>query len=194
MINFKTFATAALLAATATVASAQSWTLNSDQSNLSFGSIKNDYTGEVHTFNALSGTVSDAGIVSIEVDLTSVQTNIDIRDERMIEFVFEAAQTATLSAEIDMAGMEAMAVGDMATIDAFGTLSLLNEDIPVDVALFVARIAENKVLVTSDGMLMISTDDIGVDAGIDMLQELAGLDGITRVTPVTMRLVFDAAM
>lgn len=194
MINFKTFAAAALLATTATIASAQSWTLNSDQSNLSFGSIKNNYTGEVHTFSTLSGTVSDAGIVSVEVDLTSVQTNIDIRNERMIEFVFEAAQTATLSAEIDMAAMDGMAVGDMATIDAFGTLSLLNEDVPVDVALFVARIAEDKVLVTSDGMLMISTDDIGVDAGIDMLQELAGLDGITRVTPITMRLVFDAAM
>lgn len=194
MINFKTIAAAAALSTVASLGAADTWTLNPAQSNLSFGSVKNDYIGEVHSFTALSGTVSDAGIVSVDVDLTSVQTNIDIRNERMMEFVFEAAQTANLSAEIDMAAMDAMAVGDMATMDAFGNLSLLNEDIPVDVPLFVVRVAQDKVLVTSNGMLMLATDDIGVDGGIDMLQELAGLDAITRVTPVTLRLVFETAM
>lgn len=193
MINFKTLATATLLAASATGAFAQNWPLNSSIFNLSFGSVTNEDIGEAHTFNTLSGSVSDTGVVSVKVDLTSVQTNIEIRDERMMEFVFEKAGTATLSTEIDMAAMTDMAVGDMTTLDAFGTLSFLNEDIPVDVPLFMARIAQNKVLVTSDGMLILSTDDLGVDGAIDTLQEIAGLDGITRVSPVTLRLVFDAS-
>jgi hypothetical protein len=39
-------------------------------------------------------------------------------------------------------------------------------------------------------MLMLSTADLGVDGGIDMLQSLAKLSGITRVTPITLRMVF----
>ena len=56
------------------------------------------------------------------------------------------------------------------------------------------RLRADKVLVTSDGMIMLATEDAAFDAGIDKLQELASLDGITRVSPVTLRLVFDADM
>ena len=38
---------------------------------------------------------------------------------------------------------------------------------------------------------MVSTDELGIDAGIDKLMELAGLPGITRVAPVTIRMVFE---
>jgi len=40
--------------------------------------------------------------------------------------------------------------------------------------------------------LFVATDELGVDAGIDALQEIAGLDSITRSTPVTMRFMFTA--
>lgn len=56
------------------------------------------------------------------------------------------------------------------------------------------RLSADKVLVTSDGMIMLATEDTAFDAGIDKLQELASLDGIMRVSPVTLRLVFDADM
>ena len=47
-------------------------------------------------------------------------------------------------------------------------------------------------MVTTDGMLMLATDALGVDAAIDQLQDIAGLDSITRVSPVTVRLVCDS--
>ena len=46
-------------------------------------------------------------------------------------------------------------------------------------------------MVTSDEMLMLSTADLGITAGVDKLMELAKLPSITRVTPVTMRLIFE---
>ena len=192
MINFKTIACATVIAATGSMAAAADWTLDAANSTLAFGSVKNDYIGESHSFTGLSGSAS-GDTATVEISLASVQTNIDIRNERMIEHVFQSAATASISAEFDMAAMEAMAVGDMATMESFGTLTLLGEEIPLDVNLHVVRLSEDRVMVTSDGLIMLSTDDAGIDGAIDTLQELAGLDGITRVTPVTMRFVFDAA-
>lgn len=185
-----TLATLAITFA-ASAASADSWTLNGDMSNVSFGSIKNDYTGESHSFGTVSGAVTDAGAVTLDLALGSVETMIDIRNERMREFVFNNAPSATVSASVDMAAMNALAVGEATTMELDGTLALLGNDVDVYGNLFVMRLAENRVMVTTDGMVMLAMDEAGVDAGIDKLQELAGLDGITRVSPVTLRLVFD---
>jgi hypothetical protein len=76
--------------------------------------------------------------------------------------------------------------------EADGTLTFLGKEVDLFTNLFVMRVGEGKVLVTTDGMLMVATDELGIDAPIDMLQEIAGLDGITRVSPVTLRLVFDS--
>ena len=53
-------------------------------------------------------------------------------------------------------------------------------------------VSADRVLVATDGMLFLSAEDAGIEAGIAALQEIAGLDSISRVSPVTLRLVFDA--
>lgn len=168
------------------------WSLDPALSSVSFGSIKNDYIGESHSFGAVSGSVSAEGVVEIALGLASVETLIDIRNERMVEHVFQNATEATITSEIDMAALTDLAVGDATTVETFGTLNLLGTETDVDANLFVMRLSDDKVMVTSDGMLMLSTEDAGIDTGIDVLQELAGLDSITRVSPITLRLIFTA--
>ncbi|MFS4579749.1 YceI family protein [Phaeobacter sp. C3_T13_0] len=168
------------------------WTLDPSLSNISFGSIKNDYTGENHTFSDMSGSVDVHGKVSITVGLASLETMIDIRNERMAEFVFQNAPSATIAAEVDMAELGNLSVNQATVIDTSGALSLLGTDTELDASIFVMRLSEDKVLVTTNGMIMLSTEDTAFNEGIDKLQELASLDSITRVSPVTMRLVFDA--
>ena len=171
---------------------ATAWTLDPALSTVAFGSIKNDYIGESHAFSDVSGSVSADGAVSIEVGLGSVATAIDIRNERMIEHVFQTAPKATISAEIEMADLADLPVGAATTVETWGALTLLGTETELDAKFFVMRLTDDKVLVTSDGMMMLSTEDAGINAGIDVLQELAGLDSITRVSPVTLRLVFNA--
>lgn len=182
-------APALILSMTAGLAAADTWTLDGDASQLAFGSVKSDYIGEVHTFSDLSGSVKD-GMADIEIDLTSLETNIDIRNERIAEHVFGGLATANISAELDTATLEGMAVGDMTTIEVEATLTLLGNEAPVYVDMFIARMAEDKVLVTTDTMAFVATDEIGVDAGVDVLKELASLETITRAVPISMRLVF----
>lgn len=183
---------ALLLAVTVSSGSAYAgetvWKIEPENSSIAFASIKNDAVGETHHFNGVSGSVDAAGQVTVDIDLASVETYIDIRNERMNEFVFNNIPTATLSAEVEMEDLSSLDVGASTTTDAFGTLSLLGTDIDVDAVLFVMRLSEDKVMVTTDGMAMLNVADAGLSAGIDKLQDIAELDSITRVSPVTMRL------
>jgi len=65
-----------------------SWNLSNADSKVAFGSVKADVVGEVHQFGSVSGNMNDNGVATIEIDLASVNTNIDIRNERMQEHVF----------------------------------------------------------------------------------------------------------
>ncbi|WP_120635001.1 c-type cytochrome [Ruegeria sp. EL01] len=183
----------AVTIASAIVASpalATSWTLDPEGSHLAYGSIKKDTVGEVNSFSSLSGHVSPDGKVEIEIDLSSVETNIDIRNERMIEYVFRKTGTATLSAEFDMQDVADLNVGGATTVDADAVLSLAGTDVEFDAEMFVARLSETSVMVSTNDMVFLSTEDAGLNAGVDKLMELANLPGITRTVPITARLIF----
>lgn len=171
---------------------AKGWTLDADNSTLAFGSIKKDYIGEAHRFRTISGTVGADGAVMIDINLASVETNIDIRNERMIEHVFKNVATATLASQIDMAELTAMPVGGMATIELDGTVSLVGTDVDLYADMFVVRLSADRVMAITDSMVFLDAEEAGIDPGINKLMELADLPSITRAVPVTMRLVFDA--
>ncbi len=170
---------------------AQNWTLDTDTSRLAFGSVKNGYIGEVHTFEGLTGTVSGDGEVSIDIPLAQINTNIDIRNERFGEFVFAGVPSATLTAAFDMDAVRSMRPGESAIMELDSVLSLLGNDVDVFAEVFVVRTSPRSVMVTTNDMVMMATDALGIDEGIDKLQELAGLDSITRVSPITVRFVFE---
>lgn len=173
----------------ATAAQADTWVLNGDASHLAFGSIKNDYIAEVHSFGGLSGGATDSD-VSVTIDLATVQTNIDIRDERMQEHVFSGLVTAELSADMDLTQFDTLAVGETAIAEFDGALSFLGEEVSVYTDVVVIRLGDDSVMVTTNDMVFLATDELGVDSGIDVLQELASLDGIARATPITARFMF----
>jgi cytochrome c2 len=82
----------------------------------------------------------------------------------------------------------------MAVVDVEGALSLLGVSTELDLEMVVVRLAENKVMALSNDMVFVGTEELGVTAGIDKLMELAKLPGITRTSPVTLRLVFTSDM
>ena len=183
---------AAALSAFAFTAQAEDWVLDGGASSLAFGSIKKDSVGESHRFGSLSGQVGADGYATLEIDLSSIETNIDIRNERMIEHVFKNVPTATVTAEIDMSEFNETAVGESVTTFIVGTLYFLGADVPFDLDVYMMRLTEDKVMVTTDGMFFVAAEDAGINPGIDKLMELAELPSITRASPVTFRLMFDA--
>ncbi len=192
MNHFMAMLVAATVSFAAAPAFAAGWTLAED-SKIAFGSVKKDKVGEAHHFSELTGSVAEDGSAMVEIDVTSVETWIDIRNERMQEHVFNARKfpKASISTKLDMSEFASMEPGQMTTTTSKATLSFLGQELPIEAELFVVAIADDKVMVTTDEMLMLSTADLGITAGVDELMKLAKLPGITRVTPVTLRLIFE---
>lgn len=181
----------AVLFSCASIAAADSWTLDGDASHIAFGTVKNYYIGEVSTLSGLSGTVDETGATSIDIGLGTVETNIELRNERIVEHVFNTMPTATLQAQLDMAELSKLDVGGSTVTEIDFDLTLLDEEVPLFGELFLMRVSEDKVLVTTNNMVYVATDEIGIDAGVDKLQEIMGLDDITRAVPVTLRFMFN---
>ena len=184
------WATVAILGL-AGAASAEGWTLDGNASHIAFGSVKSHYIGEVHTFSGLSGTVSADGKASVDIELASLETQIDIRNERMAEHVFKMLPSAQLTAQLEMMEFAQLDIGSSKVMEIDFELALLGEDVPLYGEIFVMRVGEDKVLVTTNSMVFVDTEELGIDAGVDKLQELASLEDITRAVPVTMRFMFD---
>ena len=86
-----------------------------EESVLNFVTVKNDAVAELMSFSSLTGSIDDAtGKAELIVDLSSVETGIDIRNDRMREHLFQIDKfpSATYSATVEMANLNAMAVGE----------------------------------------------------------------------------------
>ncbi|MEM7058464.1 MAG: YceI family protein [Pseudomonadota bacterium] len=190
--QFLSVAAAGAMALMSTMAQAGGWTLSAENSKIAFGSVKKDVVGESHHFTGLSGSVSEDGTAQIEIDVASVETLIDIRNERMLKHVFDSINfpKAVISASFDMDEVSSLKPGEAKVIDTEAVLGLVGQEIEIFTELFVVAVADDKVLVTTDEMIMLSTEELGINPGVDELMKLAKLPSITRSTPVTLRLMF----
>lgn len=169
------------------------WTIDSEASRLSYVSIKLGEVAESNSISGIAGSVSADGAVEIEIDLASVDTGIDIRNERMREFLFEVTDhpTATISAQVDPAAFASLRVGESLAQEVETTLSLKGIESTVYTNVTVTRIAENRVQVASADPVLVSANTFDLTAGIAKLQELASLESITPVVPVSFLVTFE---
>lgn len=149
--------------------------------------------GETHRFHNLSGSIDDDGQVTIEIAPDSVDTGIEIRDERMLEHVLDASPAITVKAQVALDDFTKLTPGDTLATQADTTLQLGQNSVENTAEVFIARLSEEQWLVSADAPLWITTEALGIEAGIDKLQELAGLEAITRTSPVGFRLLFRQA-
>lgn len=161
------------------------WMLDNEQSSLYFASTKKEVISEIHQFKTLKGSIAEKGVATLEIDLTSVDTKIDIRDQRMNKYFFETDKFATATATIDL-GDEGVKPG---THDVTAKLNLHGIEQEVAAKVMVME-KDDKVTVMTVAPILISSTDFGLDGGIDMLKKLAALDAINKAVPVTFLLTF----
>jgi polyisoprenoid-binding protein YceI len=167
------------------------WTLDNEASRLSFVSIKNASVAELHHFKALSGTIGDDGAARIVIDLDSVETLIPIRNQRMRELLFETVRfpAATLSAQVptDLGSLQA---GESRATSLEVSIDLHGVTAPYAAKADVTRLADGSLQVVLSEPVLVKAADFGLDAGIEMLREVAGLGSISTAVPVDASLVF----
>ena len=185
---------ASLIAVLWSVPAGASWILDNDSSRISFVSTKAGAAAEVHRFGALDGRVDDDGNVTVSIDLDSVDTAIQIRDERMREMLFETGQypTATLATKVDLETVNALESGASADMTIEGQLMLHGATVSLTIEMAVARLSESRVMAVSQKPLIVNASQVGLLEGIERLRAVAALPTISPAVPVTFVLMFDA--
>lgn len=158
-------------------------------SQVQFISIKNNAIGEVNHFETVSGTVTDAGAVSVRVALASVETNVGIRNERMQKMLFEVGlyPEAIITAQMDPEALGEAVSGGGGVVPVSLQIALHGQVVNKDASLRVAPTAQGLSATTVQPILL-SASEFALEAGVAALQQIAGLNAISRVIPVTVDL------
>ncbi len=168
------------------------WTLDSSKSSLTFVSIKKGTVAENHRFKDFSGGINDKGLAKISIDLSSVDTKIAIRDQRMAEHLFETVKfaQANFSVQLNQNKIDAIASGSSKNMILKGNLDLHGQQQEVTVSVMVMKLSEKNMVVTTLQPVIIKAEDFALVAGINKLKSLANLPSIAYSVPVSFVLTF----
>lgn len=180
-------ASALLLATTAHA----DWTLTSP-SELTLVSTKNVNIAEVHRFDRLQGSINANGEATLNIDLTSIDSRIEIRDQRMRDFLFETNTyaRATLTTSIAPDVFKKAAKGEIQTIELTGKLHIRGKEADVTTPVLVVPAAKGQLVVTSLKPVLIYAEQFGLASGIQQLRDIAKLQTISETVPVSFTLTF----
>lgn len=167
------------------------WTLNKQASNLTFTTTKNASKTEVQSFQQISGTIK-RNVASLVVNLNSVSTGIEIRDERIKDLFFETKlfPQAAVKIKLSNSGIEMMKVGDIKEVELEAELNIHGIKQKAMVNAQIIYLESNKLLVNSIKPLIINLQAFKLLNGVNLLREIAHLKSINAAVPVTFNLMF----
>ena len=168
------------------------WTLDPSQSELAFSSIKASRIAEIHTFNSIRGTITDSGDATFQIDVSSLETMIPIRNERMLEMLFKETLFPIIefSSSLDLDPFNDLAVNEEINYQLAGDLNIVGLSENLTISVSVRKLDDDKFHVSNNGLFFLDPGRFGLIAGIEALRKIAGLPSITQTVPVDFTLVF----
>ncbi len=170
-----------------------SYVLDAQNSSLYFVSTKRLHALETHTFTDLFGSISDTGVATLGINLSSIESGITVRNGRMREFLFEVATfpEATATVPVNLTTLAGMSVGSTQIDSIAATLDLHGVSAAIDTQVAITKISDSKIMVQNVSPILIKAADYGLDVGVDTLRGLANLSSISYTVPVNFTLVFN---
>lgn len=186
----KTFVTAILIFFSLTVQA--QYQLDEGESSLYFVSIKKNKIGEVHSFSQLAGSINDKGFASIRVNLASVKTHIEIRDERMKSMLFETDRFPEAVVTTQIVGIQngLVAMGERVVKTVELSLNLHGQLKTLLAIVQIVGLSNGALGVSSVKPILLNAADFELGAGIEKLMDVAKLPSISTAVPVSFNLVF----
>lgn len=182
---------AALLASGLAFPVAADWSIDGETSALHFLSTKNAQVTEVHKFDSFDGSLSDSGKLSVAVDLSSVNTAIDIRDKRMQEMLFNVTKFAQATFDANLTEpMMNLKPGEVINGKVDGILTLHGKAVPTSFSIKASKVDEDTLTVSTTSPTLVKAESFGLAEGVTALQKIAGLNSITTTVPVTFSVTF----
>lgn len=173
--------------------SSADWTLQ-EPSSVHFLTSKNVHNTEVHQFKTFDASVKSNGQATLNIDLSSVDTRIEIRNKRMIEHLFEVSRfgNASFTADIPADVLKQAGTGKSIKHQLTGKISLHGELVTAYCDVMISQNLDNTIAVNSLTPMILDANDFNLVAGINKLRDIAGLKSITYSVPVIFSLTFKA--
>jgi len=176
---------ALLLVTQATLAD---WRLTA-ASKVGYVSIKNNAIAEHNYFSGVTGSLNKKGQLKVSIDLSTVETQVDIRNQRMRDLFFEVMQypEAVVTAQLDMQELAQVESGAPLELVKPFTLSLHGVESTAEAHLRIVSVG-GRAWVSTVRPILISAADFGLEGGVAALRKIAGLEAIAAVVPVSVNL------
>jgi polyisoprenoid-binding protein YceI len=141
----------------------------------------------VHKFNKLEASLSEEGEIKLSIDLSSVDTGISIRDERMMSLLFEVAKFPTLSltGHINPKLLQDLPQGATLVTQVSVEINLHGIKQTKTFDILVAKLGDHKLMVTSLAPVIVMAQDFELAKGVEKLRDIAGLSSIGMAVPVS---------
>ncbi|MCW8869241.1 MAG: YceI family protein [Proteobacteria bacterium] len=161
------------------------WQLDTEKSQINYISTKNGDIQEHNTLRFVSGSIDQQKKVELTIDLNSIDTNIDIRDQRMRDLLFETDQypTAKIETEID----NNLPLMTAYPIDYRVTLKNQQHSYQSPVMI---HSGGGEMMVTSAEPVTVNAETFGLNTALEKLREIAGLSSISPSIQVEYKLHF----
>lgn len=175
------------------ILAAPEYSLDSEKSSLYFVSTKKTHIVENHYFTNLSGSISEFGEAKLNIDLSSAETGVAIRNQRLRELLFEVVSysQATVTLSVDAETLDAQEVGSVQVQNVSATLNLHGVSSPIATNLIVTKLSNSTLMVQNASPIIIVAGDYNLATGVDALKNVANLDVISYAVPVNFTLLFN---
>jgi hypothetical protein len=167
------------------------WALVSDSSEFTIGTTKNETITEVHKLQQLEGFVRNNGNARVSLNLLSIDTGIEIRDERMQAMLFTTATQAVYSATVDMDEFRKLEAGDSKDFQLQGSLEMNDRSTAIPVATKITRLHSGNYQIKTVSANKIDVGKFGFSGGIEQLRAVANLMNISPVVTFEFELEFE---
>jgi polyisoprenoid-binding protein YceI len=129
------------------------------------------------------------GRINLDIDLASVDTGIEIRDERLKTMLWNVKLTprASFTAKLPSDVVGSLSSTGLKDVDVTGTLQMAGMSKPVNAKLRVLSAGQKMTVVTREPIL-INANDFGLKPGVEALRDVMGLNVLSPAAPVTFSL------
>lgn len=165
---------------------------NRSESSLHFISIKKNAIAEVNHFKQYSVSLNADGTFKLFIDLKSVDTAIEVRNYRLRNFLFEVARfpNATVIGHLPPSLYINLTPGQYVRRTLNANLSLHGMIKKISANIEIIALADGTLRVSTLQPILLNAKTFGLGNGIKKLAELAKLDAINTVVPVTFSFSF----
>lgn len=147
---------------------------------------------EQSSFQNSQARLDESGNFILEIDLNSVQTNVEIRDERLRDWVFQTDKfaQAKVSATLEMKALEQLAVGEVLKLQQPLVLDVHGEQVDLQADLAIQKVADDKLMVSTLSPVIVDTSAVNMKDGVAELVKVMALSSIVQQVPVSFNAQF----